>query len=230
MFQIITMIFRTIIIYLTVTLAMRCMGKRQIGEMSTAEISVTLLISEVASSPVTEPDVPLYFGILIIAVLVLCEIVMSYFDLKFSSVVRLMQGDPAVIAKNGEIMESSLRKSRVTVAELNEALRLKNMRLSDVYIAIIETNGQLSIIPKNEQAGVTRKDLNVSVSEDPIDFAVVIDGKIKEKNLKLINKDKEFVYSIMHAKKIPDLKSIFVMYADSKGLTYLQTKENKGGN
>lgn len=227
MYEILTMIFRTVIIYLTVTLGMRCMGKRQIGEMSTAEISVTLLISEIAATPITELDMPLYHGIAIVAVLVLCEILMSYLDLKFSGVVRFTQGSPEIIIQNGKIIEKALRKSRVTVAELNEELRIKNMKLSDVYIAIIETNGQLSIIPNNYASGITKKDLNLTASDDPIDFAIVIDGKIKEHNLKLINKDSEFVYSIMRAKKIEDLKNIFVMYADTKGLTYLQIKEKK---
>jgi len=225
--EIFIVIFRTVVIYLVVTIGMRCMGKRQIGEMSTAEISVTLLISEIASTPVTTLDVPLYYGIAVVIILVLCEIIMSYLDLKFSKVVRLTQGEPTVIVQQGKIIESAMRKSRVTVAELNEELRQRNIGISDVYIAIIETTGLISIIPTPSASPVTKEDLKSENEKDPIDFAVVIDGEIKEHNLKLIGKNQDFVHSIMNAKKIKNLKDIFVMYADTKGLTYLQMKEKK---
>lgn len=227
MHDILIIIFRTVIIYLVVTIGMRCMGKRQIGEMSTTEISVTLLISEIASTPVTTLDVPLYYGIAVVVILVLCEIIMSYLDLKFSKVVRITQGQPTVIVQNGKIVEEGMRKSRVTIAELNEELRQKNISISDVYIAIIETTGLISIIPVSSASPATKEDLKSPNEKDPIDFAVIIDGELKEDNLKLIGKDEEFVYSIMRAKNIKSLKEIFVMYCDTKGLTYLQLKEKR---
>lgn len=227
MYNIAMLIFRTIIIYLSVTIGMRCMGKRQVGELSTAEISVTLLISEIAATPIIEREIPLYYGIIVVVVLVLVEIFLSYLDLKFSWLVNLTQGEPTVIVKNGKIDEESLRKSRVTVGELNEELRLKNIILADVYMAIIETNGQLSIIPISEQSPATKSDFKIQDNNDPVDFAVIIDGEIKENNLKLIGKDENFVMSILKAKGISDIKTVFVLYADTKGMTYLQLKEKR---
>lgn len=203
------------------------MGKRQMGELSTTEMSVTLLISEVAATPIMERDIPVYHGIIAVVVFVLLELILSYFDLKFPFMVRLTQGEPTVLVKDGYIDEKALRQSRVTIAELNEELRLKNIMLSEVYIAIIETNGQLSIIPKPSQSGATRADLNIKSNTDPIDFAVIVDGEIKENNLKLIEKNKEFVYSIMKAKGIEKISDVFVMYCDKKGVTYLQLKEKR---
>ena len=221
------LIIRTIIIYLSVTIGIRCMGKRQMGELSTTEMSVTLLISEVAATPIMEKNVPLYHGIIVVIIFVLLEIILSYFDLKFPLLVRVTQGEPTVIVKDGKIDETALRKSRVTVAELNEELRLKNIMLSEVYIAIIETNGQLSIIPISSQSGATRADLKIQSNNDPIDFAVIVDGEIKENNLKLIGKDKDFVFSILKSKGITDINDVFVLYSDRKGLTYLQLKEKR---
>lgn len=225
--EIFVLIIRTIIIYFALTIGIRCMGKRQIGEMSTAEISVTLLIAEIAAAPITELDIPIHYGIIVVAILVLCEIAVSYLDLKFSSFVRITQGEPTVIVQNGKIIEAALRKSRVTLAELNEELRFQNVAIGDVYMAIIETNGQLSIIPFNSASGVTREDLNINIKRDPVDFAVVIDGEIKENNLKLIGKDRDFVSTIMKAKGIKELKDILVLYADTHGITYMQLKEKK---
>lgn len=227
MYAVIKLILKTIIIYLSVTIGIRCMGKRQMGELSTTEMSVTLLISEVAATPIMERDIPVYHGIIAVVVFVLLELILSYFDLKFPFMVRLTQGEPTVLVKDGYIDEKALRQSRVTIAELNEELRLKNIMLSEVYIAIIETNGQLSIIPKPSQSGATRADLNIKSNTDPIDFAVIVDGEIKENNLKLIGKNKEFVYSIMKAKGIEKISDVFVMYCDKKGVTYLQLKEKR---
>ena len=227
MYAVIKLILKTIIIYLSVTIGIRCMGKRQMGELSTTEMSVTLLISEVAATPIMERDIPVYHGIIAVVVFVLLELILSYFDLKFPFMVRLTQGEPTVLVKDGYIDEKALRQSRVTIAELNEELRLKNIMLSEVYIAIIETNGQLSIIPKPSQSGATRADLNIKSNTDPIDFAVIVDGEIKENNLNLIGKNKEFVYSIMKAKGIEKISDVFVMYCDKKGVTYLQLKEKR---
>lgn len=227
--EILTLALRTAIIYLGLTIGIRCMGKRQIGEMSTAEIAVTLLIAEVAGAPITDPDTPIHHGLTVIVILVLCELIVSFLDLKLPFFVKLTQGAPSVIIRNGKIIESALKKSRVTLAELNEELRFQNVAISDVYMAIIETNGQLSIIPENFAAGVTRKDLNVKEENDPVDFAVIIDGEIKENNLKLIGKDKNFVYKIVKEKNIKNIKDVLVLYADTKGATYFQMKEKTKG-
>ena len=164
---------------------------------------------------------------IVVVILVLCEIIMSYLDLKFSKFVRITQGQPTVLIRQGRIIESEMRKARVTVAELNEELRQKNISICDVYIAIIETTGLISIIPTASASPVTKEDLKNKNDKDPIDFAVVIDGELKEQNLELIGQNEEFVHSILRAKNIKSLKDIFVMYADTKGMTYLQLKENR---
>ena len=132
---------------------------------------------------------------------------------------KISHGVPTVIIYEGKISEKKLRQSRLTVSELNEELRLKNTNVKDVYIAVIETNGQISIIPKNSS-----QNNSSDKKGDPVDFAVVIDGKIKENNLKLIGKDKSFIENELKKRKIP-LKNVFVMYADKNGVTFFQEKE-----
>lgn len=224
MSNVLSLILTTTIMYFIVTIAMRLMGKRQVGELSTSEIAVTLLISEVATMPITDNEASVWNGIISIAILVLLEFIISYLDLKFSVVTQITQGKPTLIIREGKIIENALKKSRLTLSELNEELRLKNISVSDVFCAIIETNGQISIIPTNASAGVTREDLNVRATKDPVDFAVIIDGEIKEKNLYFIGKKKDFVKSELEKRKVP-LKDVFAMYADSKGVTYFQKKE-----
>ena len=219
------LIGKTVLFYIIINIAIRCMGKRQVGELSTTEIIVALLISEVAAAPIVDSAIPMQNGIVAVFVLVGMEILYSYLSLKFPFFLVLTQGRPTVVIENGKISEQALRKTRLTIAELNEELRIKNINLKDVYLAMIENNGQLSIIPTNESAGITRRDLWITVREYPQDFAVILDGKISEGNLQRIGKNKQFVTDYLKTKKVASPKEVLVMYADPNGVTFFQKKE-----
>jgi uncharacterized membrane protein YcaP (DUF421 family) len=219
------LVFRTTILYFVVNIGMRFMGKRQVGQMSTPEIIVALLISEVAAMPISDKNINIVDGIIGVSILVILEIIVSYLDIKFPFVLKLSEGKPVVIINKGKLNEKALLKTRMSITELNAELRLKNITLKDVFIAIIESNGQLSIIPKNEASGVTREDMKINVSEDPIDFAVIIDGVIKDYNLKLIGKDRAFIDKILSIKKVKDVKDVLILCADKNGLTFFQKKD-----
>ena len=221
------LIGKTALIYVVVNIAMRCMGKRQVGELSTSEVIVAFLISEVASAPLSNPDVSVWRNISAIFVLVSMEILYSYLSIKWPFFMTLTQGRPTVIIENGKILEKSMLKNRLTISELNEELRLKNINISDVYLAIIENNGQLSIIPNNGASGVTRSDLGITAKASPQDFAVIIDGKIFEDNLKRVGKDKKWLMQYLHTQKVKTEKEVLVLYADKNGATFFQKKLSK---
>ncbi len=221
------MIGKTALIYVVVNIAMRCMGKRQVGELSTSEVIVAFLISEVASAPIGNPDVSLWHNIGAIFVLVAMEFIYSYLSIKWPFFMTLTQGRPTVIIENGEIIEKALLRNRLTITELNEELRLKNINIADVYLAIIENNGQLSIIPTNGASGVTRSDLGITTKESPQDFAVIIDGKILEGNLKRAGKTKKWLEGYLRSQKVKSEKEVLVLYADKNGSTFFQKKMPK---
>ena len=224
------LIGKTALIYVVVNIAMRCMGKRQVGELSTSEVIVAFLISEVASAPLSNPDVCVWMNIVAIFVLVGMEFLYSYLSIKWPFFMTLTQGRPTVIIENGTILEKALLRNRLTISELNEELRLKNINIADVYLAIIENNGQLSIIPTNGASGVTRSDLGVNVQSSPQDFAVIIDGKILEDNLKRIGKNKKWLEKYLRTKKVISEKEVLALYADQNGATFFQKKLPKQQN
>ena len=224
MSELLELIGKTVVLYITVTTAMRFMGKRQLGEMSAPEIIVALMISEVAAVPISDLDVPLWHGLVGVAILALLEILVAYADLKIPAFSGIMQGKPTIVVQNGKIMEKELVKTRLTISELSELLRLKNTKLKDVYMAIIERNGQLSIIPNNEASGVTRQDMSISIKEAPLDFAVVIDGKINYQNLALIKKDSVFIDKILSERRVKNVKDVLILCADKNGATFFQRK------
>lgn len=218
---------KTALVYIAVNIAIRCMGKRQVGELSPSEVIIAFLISEVATAPLGDPEISLLHTLAAILMLVAMEILYSYISIKSPFFMALTQGTPTVIIENGIILEKELLRNRLTIAELNEELRLKNINISDVYLAIIENNGQLSIIPTNESAGVTRRDLGVHTKESPQDFAVIIDGQILQDNLQRVGKNMKFLESELKKRKISSPKDVLAMYADKNGVTFFQKKMAK---
>ena len=221
------LIGKTALIYVVVNIAMRCMGKRQVGELSTSEVIVAFLISEVASAPLSNPEVCVWMNITAIFVLVGMEFLYSYLSMKWPFFMTLTQGRPTVIIENGTILEEALLRNRLTIMELNEELRLKNINIAEVYLAIIENTGQLSIIPTNGASGVTRSDLGVNVQSSPQDFAVIIDGKILEDNLKRVGKNNKWLEKYLRSKNVASEKEILALYADQNGVTFFQKKLSK---
>lgn len=151
---------RTLILYILVVVGLRVMGKRQIGEMQPSELVVAIMISDLATIPMQEIGIPLSFGIIPIFTLILMEVLLSQFSLKSKKVRRALTGKPNVIIHNGHILEDEMKKIRFNMDDLNEQLRIQGYTgIKDINFAILETNGQLSIIPKPEKQRATVDDL-----------------------------------------------------------------------
>ena len=148
---------RTIILYIVVVAGFRIMGKRQIGEMQPSELVVAIMISDLATIPMEDIGIPLFSGVIPIFTLIVMEILLSQLSLKNKKFRRLMTGKPNVIIHNGKILEEEMKNLRFNMDDLNEQLRIQGYTgISNINFAILETNGQLSIIPKpkNKQASV----------------------------------------------------------------------------
>ena len=150
--------FRTIILYIIVVIAMRLMGKRQIGELQPFELVITIMISELASLPMQDVRIPLIHGIIPIITLLVLEIIISLLELKSEAARAIFCGRPSILIKSGIIDVKELKCQRFNVTDLLEELRLQGYyNLEEIRYAILETNGQLSVITKNETSSVTKK-------------------------------------------------------------------------
>lgn len=151
---------RTVILYLLVVIGLRIMGKRQIGEMQPSELVVAIMISDLASIPMQEIGIPLLSGIIPIFTLIIMEITLSQISLKSRKFRHILSGKPNVIIHNGQIQKDEMKKIRFNNDDLKEQLRIQGYtKISDIHFAILETNGQLSIIPKSQKQPVTISDL-----------------------------------------------------------------------
>ena len=166
----IMILLRTVIIYIVLIGFIRMTGKRQIGELQLSELVTTFLLSELATIPITDPDIPLLFAIVPILFLISLEIIISFIVTKCVTLKRFVDGSPSFLIKKGKIDIKELKKQRISVEELMSALRIKDISsVSSIEYALLEQNGQLSAFKK----------------DDDLEHAVIVDGRFNLYNLTL---------------------------------------------
>lgn len=177
-------LIRTLLLYVMIIAAVRIMGKRQISELQTSELVVTLLISDIAAIPMQNTGQPLSSGIIPILVLVSCEIAASFFMVKNSRFRKLVAGKPQVVINNGTVDQAQMKRLRMSTEDLSEQLRQMNVfSIQDVAYAIVETNGKLSVMKKPEKDQVSASMLGIAVPDHGIDAVVISDGELSKFSL-----------------------------------------------
>lgn len=222
-------LIRAIILYFIVVIIMRIMGKRQIGQLQPFELVIALMVSELAAMPMQNTSIPLFHGIIPIITLLVLQVLISTLQLKSETARIVFCGKPSILIEKGKININELKNNRLNLNDLLEELRLKEYyNLEDIEYAILETGGQISIIPKSDIEPATRKDLNVKSSQDMLPVTLILDGKINKQNLKLINKDKSWLINQLNKKNKLSADQVFLALLDSKGkLVYQLKKEGK---
>lgn len=202
-------VLRTIILYALVVFALRIMGKRQIGELQPSELVVAIMISDLATVPMSDNAIPLLYGIAPIFTLVFCELLVSFFCMKFQWIRLGVTGRPTYIINNGKIDQKEMRKARYSITDLLEELRMLNVYdIASVNCAILETNGKISV--------VTNKDKSEKA------FVLVCDGNIQNRILTMSPYTKKDIYKFIGKHK---LENVFLLSVDNNKKAYLVLKE-----
>ena len=163
----ITAFCRTVILYFLLMVGLRLMGKRQIGELEPSELVLTLIISDLASVPMQDFGIPLVHGVFPIVTLLCLSMLLSFFSLKSIRFRAIVCGQPTVIIREGRVLQQNMARNRFTVDELFEQLRSQGYSdLSSVKYAILETSGQVSILPYTKASPVTPQVMNLEVPDD----------------------------------------------------------------
>ena len=203
--------------YFFVTLAIRLMGKRQIGDMQPNELVITLLISEIAAIPLQDTSQPILNGIIAIFCLVILEIIISVAALKSFKIRKLLSGQSVVIIKNGLVDEKAMKSVRMTTLDLIEQLRQNGVfNLEDVQYAILEVNGNLSVLQKADKQNLTPADMKIKKKNAVLALPVICDGLIIEESLSSLQINKSKIYEILK-KENRTLSSVFLMTLDRNG-------------
>lgn len=218
-------LIRTIILYLVVVISMRLMGKKQIGQLEPFELAIAIMISELASLPMQDTRIPLTHGLIPIITLLILQSTLILLQLKSEKMRGLINGKPSILIKDGKIDINVLKQQKFNLNDLMEELRLQGYyNLEDVYYAILETSGQLSIIPKTEHSNVTKSDLKIKTTQDKLPITIILDGKINHNNLKILNKNEDWLYKLLKNSNISSADEVFIALLDSKGKFYFQPK------
>ncbi|MBE7030933.1 MAG: DUF421 domain-containing protein [Ruminococcaceae bacterium] len=219
---------RTIILYLLVIAAIRLMGKRQIGELQPSELVVAIMISDLASVPMSDIAIPLSNGIIPILTLIIAEVLLSFLSLKSETVRNLLTGKPSIVIRNGVIDQKEMRKSRYNLEDLMEELRLKDyIALSDIFMAILETNGELTVIPKSDKRPLKAEDFQIRTPQETLPHVIISDGKLRKEHLKEAGKDENWVKKQIAHHGASDIRQVFIMTVDNEQNIFVQLK-NKG--
>ena len=179
-----TTLTRGFILYFVIMLAIRLMGKRQIGEMQPTELVVTILISEIAAIPLDSNDIPLINSILTVFLLAGLSIITSVLTLHIPKFRTFFDGHPAIVINNGKLDQQKMKDLRLTVQDLMSAARQQGVfDISQVQYAIVETNGSVSIMQKSKYNPVAVKDVDINVPEEALQHLIICDGKLIKSSL-----------------------------------------------
>ena len=219
------LIIRTLILYSVVVVSMRIMGKRQTGQMQPSELVVAIMISDLASVPMQAIDLPLLSGIVPVLTLIVAEIVMSYLSLKSRFFRKIMSGEPSVVISDGRVIKKELSRLRFNLNDLLEQLRISgNFDISEIETAILETNGQLSIVPKTFARTPTIEDLNIkNAKTDSIPCMLISDGKLIKAELKRSKHGEAWLYKELEKRELC-IKDVFIASLSADGELYIQRK------
>ena len=218
-------LMRTFLLFIIIVLVMRLMGKRQIGQPQPTELVVTILLSEVASMPLEDNDIPLINSVFSVLLLASLEIISSAIALKSGKYRRAVEGNAVFIIKEGKLDVKAIKKLRYSMDDLMESLRQKDIfDVSDVEYAVVETSGNLSVMLKADKIPLTLKSIGESAEEKGIPAVVISDGKYIYSNFYLCRTSKDKIDKILSGEKI-SVDRIMLMTLDKKGNKYIITRD-----
>lgn len=225
-----TIIIRSIIIYLIVLLVFRLMGKRQLGQMQPFELVLTLIIADLATIPMAEVSVPVLHGIVPLLTLVILHFILTVISRSSLKLSKLISGKPVIIINPKGIDYEAMKKLSLSTDDLFAALReCGYFNISQVQYAIMETNGKVSVMPKAEFAPATNADMKNNVQDSFIPIVLVSEGKIIKENITLAGLGEEKVIDLIKKEgESVKIKDVLLLTIDQTGEAYLQTKTGEG--
>lgn len=211
-------IFRTIVVYSTVIAALRLMGKRQLGELQPSELVTTLLVSNVASICIDEPDLPLLSSVVLIILLTSLEIFSSTLAYLNPNYARILFGKPITVIRNGKIIQEELPRLRITAGDLMEALRGKDIfSPAEVLWGVVEPNGHVSTATMPKQG-----------EKNPM-MPILVDDVVYSENLEAMQLDRNWIERTLSAHGLTRRQVLALLYNGTETLLIKKQTTPKGG-
>ena len=200
--------FRTLIIYITLTLSMRFMGKRELGELEVGELVTSLLLSEICSIPIDNPDIPLMNALIPVLFIVSLEVIISFIKSRSSGAGRIIDGTPSYIIYKGSFKPEALLQNRISVNEFFTQMRQNGIgSIDEIEYCIIEANGKISMLKRGESGG--------------LGHLLIADGEVQRDNLRILGYDERWL-----GRKLGgcDTREVFIFSVNDDGECYIVKK------
>lgn len=220
-----TILFRTVLIYLLLMITMRLMGKRQIGQLELTDLVTTLLISEIASLPITDSNIPVLHAVIPILTLLIFEVTSSLLLCRFPGLKNLLSARPATLIRNGKLRPRAMLQARLSADELIGELRQQNITdPSEVLYAILEQNGKITVIPKIKYRTPTVSQMRIKAKETGLYHIVVDKGTINRHSLENLGLTRAGLIQKLERQGMR-AEDIYLMMIDDAGNTQILKKD-----
>ena len=220
-------VVRSIVLYLIIVIGIRLLGKHQVSELEPAEFVLALIIADVASVPMQDYGIPLLMGVIPIITLLCLSMILSVLTLKSLKIRALLAGVPSILIQNGKVDQKELRRTRMTMDEVLEELRLQGYTdLAAIRYAILETNGQLSILPYAQKKPPSAEAMDIPVSDPGLPLVLINDGRLISANLKRRGLNERWLEKQLKKHGVSGVKDVFLLTVDEEKQTYFIRKED----
>ncbi|WP_446898623.1 DUF421 domain-containing protein [Clostridium sp. LBM24168] len=223
--KIIAMVFRSFFMYIILVILGRIIGRKLISRITFYDFIVGVTIGSIAVRIALGPQESPLLAVISLVVISILVVITDYLSTKSFKFRILLDGEPVVVISNGKILDYNLKKIKITISQLIMQLREKDIfNIEDVEFAIIESDGELTVLPKINKQLITVGDLNIQRKYTGLTSDIIIDGKIMYNNLKAVNHDEQWVKEQLECHNIYDIKKVFYAGLNSSGILYISVK------
>jgi uncharacterized membrane protein YcaP (DUF421 family) len=223
------LLIRVVIAFAALLLLARIAGRKEISQMTFFNFISAITLGTIGGSIVTSADFSIRNGLLALAGWLALTLVFGYIDIKSKKARKFIEGEPIIVIKQGKIMEGALRKCRLDIDALMILLREnKAFSVKEVDYAIFETDGKLSVLKKQAQQPLTKKDMNIAPTLEmyPSATAVISDGKVNVTNLNRLNLQKNWLEQQLTQNGIQSVSDVFYAEIQKDGSLYIDTRND----
>ncbi len=220
-----TIFTRSVLLYIASLLAMRAMGKREVGQLQPFELVVVIMIAELAATPMGGVGIPLLYGILPMVALVVCHGIITALCMRFEPFRAWLSGQPTVLMRNGVICEKQMRKSAMDLNDLMEAIRTAGiLDPAEVGTVVLEPGGQVNVFPKADFRSVSPHDMDLKVAHEGLPLPLVLDGVIQHDNLTRGQLTEEWLRKSASDAGFSDISEVLFLCLNTQGEMLIQGK------
>lgn len=224
----IIIIIRTSVLYFTVLFALRVMGKGELSKMDPFQMVILFMISELASLPIAEPNVSLIHGVSAIVTLLFLQILVSILTLKSTSFKNIVNGTPSILIEKGALNDKAMKQLRISVDDLSQQLRLKGYpSIADVDYAIMEINGDLTVIPVTQKQPLTPSDMKIATKSGHLPVVLIADGILYHDNLRHAGLSETSLKERLLKLGVPHYEQVFMAFTDENQTLMVYSKDDR---